>query len=282
MYKAFYASFFLLEKGEGFDDHGRPINALRTFSTMIFNLMDKFNNSKMIIAFDQKGLITYRSENNFYKAGRSKMPDELKSQTLLISKMIDLVGIKQISSPSLEADDIIGILSKKFSKEGREVEIITSDKDLLQLVDENTNVHISKVGVSKMIKYTLSNFKDLYYGLQPKQVIDLKGIMGDTSDNLIGIKGIGEKGAVKLLIEYGTFEEIIKHKEELTFSIQKKIDDGYEMGYLCKEIATIIIKGNLNINFDELTTETKNKKELIIFLREYSVHFLANKLEQKW
>lgn len=282
MYKSFFASAFFLKKGEGFDDRGNPINALRTFSTMILNLTEMFNEHNMLVAFDARGVKTYRSEHDFYKAGRSKMPEELIYQKPLIEEALDVAGIEHYASQDFEADDIIGILSKQFSSEGAQVDIITSDKDLLQLVDTNVNVHISKTGVSEMIEYNISNFGDLYYGLTPKQVIDMKGIMGDSSDNLPGIKGIGEKGAVKLLQEHGSLEKIIEVCETFTPGLTSKVKEGQEMGVLCKSIATIITEGDLDIQYEQLRVGPANREMLLKFFRYNSIHGLANKLERKW
>ncbi len=282
MYKSFFASAFLLEKGEGFDDRGNPVNALRTFSTMMLNLTEMFEGHKMLVAFDAKGVNTYRNEYDFYKAGRSKMPEELIYQKPLIEEMLDYAGIEKFSSQNYEADDVIGILSKRFSEEGKEVDIITSDKDLLQLVNEKVRVHISKTGVSEMIEYNHNNFSDLYYGLTPSQVIDMKGIMGDSSDNLQGIKGIGEKGAVKLLQEYGCLEKVIDSYEDFTPGLMNKIIEGKEMGILCKQIATIMTDGELDIQFEQLTIGPISKSDLITFLRGNSIHSVANRLERKW
>ena len=282
MYKAFYASAFLMKKGQGFDSEGRPINALATFSTMILNLRERFDESNMLVAFDEKGLQTYRTKHEFYKAGRTRMPDELITQKPLILKFLELSGISQKSHPNLEADDIIGILSKKYSREGIEVDIVTSDKDLLQLVDNNVNVYISKTGVSDMEEYTINNFSEKFFGLNPSQVIDLKGVMGDASDNLAGIKGIGEKGAVKLLNEFGTLENIIEHKDSFSPSIKTKIEEGFEMGILCKEIATIITDYDLEIDFNSTLVKPPRWQELIAFFRYYSINGIANRLEKKW
>ncbi len=282
MYKSFYASAFFLEKGEGLDDRGNPINALRTFSMMIYNLTEMNPDHKMLVAFDAKGVSTYRNQHDFYKAGRSKTPEELIYQKPLIDEALDLAGIDKYSTTEYEADDIIGILAKKFAAEGAWVDIITSDKDLLQLVDDQINVHISKTGVSEMIKYTKENFSDLYYGLTPDQVRDMKGIMGDSSDNLPGIKGIGEKGAVKLLHEHGTLEAVLEAANSFTPSMQKKVEEGKEMGILCKEIATIITEGELDIQIEQLQVGPANKEELISFFRYNSIHGLANRLEKKW
>ncbi len=282
MYKSFFASSFFLAQGQGLDRNGNPINALRTFSTMILNLTEMFPTHKMLVAFDAKDVSTYRNEHDFYKAGRAKTPDELNYQRPLIFQALELANIEMYSSVEYEADDIIGILSKKFSSENILVDIITTDKDLLQLVDDNVNVHISKTGVSEMLEYNVNNFEELYYGLKPNQVQDIKGIMGDSSDNLPGIRGIGEKGAVKLLLEYNTLENVIDNVDELTPSLKNKIIEGCEMGKLCKKIATIITDGELNIELDQLTVGPVNRIDLINFLKANSVNQLAYRLEKKW
>ncbi len=282
MYKSYFASAFLLEKGEGFDQNGKPINALRTFSTMILNLTEMFPEHHLLVAFDEKGLQTYRTQHDFYKAGRSKMPEELIYQKPLIEQALDLAGIDRYSSPNYEADDIIGILAKKFAKEGKKVDIVTSDKDLLQLVDTNIDVYISKTGVSEMILHTEENFAELYHGLTPQQVIDMKGIMGDSSDNLPGIRGIGEKGAVKLLTEFGTFDNIVANRELLTPGLKNKIEEGEEMGRLCKSIATIITDGELQIDFEQLKVGPAARGDLIHFFKSNSIHGICNRLEKKW
>lgn len=282
MYKSYFASSFFLEKGQGLDDRGEPINALRTFSTMIFNLTEMFPTHKMLVAFDEYGIQTYRNKYEFYKAGRSKTPDELIRQKPLIRNALELANIEHYSSKEYEADDIIGILANKFSSDGNQVDIVTTDKDLLQLVDNNVNVYISKVGVSEMVEYNIDNFSKLYYGLTPEQVKDMKGIMGDSSDNLPGIKGIGEKGAVKLISEYGSLEKVIHSKDELSPSLQNKIVEGCEMGILCKDIATIITEGDLGIELEQLSVGPANKSDLLNFLKYNSIWGLANKLEKKW
>ncbi len=282
MFKSYFASAFLLDKGEGLDKNNEAINALRTFSMMIFNLTEKFPQHKMLIAFDAHGAKTYRSEHSFYKDGRKPTPPELIRQIPLIIKAIELANIEWLSSMEHEADDIIGILASKFSNQGNLVDIITTDKDLLQLVAPRVNVYISKTGVSEMIKYTVENFADLYYGLEPKQVIDMKGIMGDSSDNLPGIKGIGEKGSVKLLLEHGSIENVIECADQFTPSMRNKIIEGKEMGMLCKNIATIITTGDLGVELEQLAVGPANKEDLVNFLKDNSIFGLANRLEKKW
>ncbi len=282
MYKAFYASSIFLKKGIGYDKRGKPINALRTFSSMILNLLDKYNSPHALIAFDEKGLKTYRSEFSFYKANRKKMPDELISQKILIEEILDLAGIKKISSINLEADDIIGSIAKKYSKRNIKVDIVTSDKDLLQLVDENITVFISKTGVSDMVEYNHFNFKDIFFGLEPWQIVELKGIMGDKSDNLDGIKGIGEKTAIKLLNEFGSLDEVLNNYQNFSPSIRNKIEKGKDMSLNCRSIAKIITDDDIDIEFEKTKVGPIDRKGIISFLKEHSIYNLANKLEERW
>ena len=282
LYKAFYASYFLLSQGEGLDIDGNPINALRTFSMMMMNLRQRFSEHHVLVAFDQKNLKTYRTEHSFYKEGRSKTPEELHYQKPLIEKFLTLFGFTYFSHVNFEADDIIGILAKKYSKEGAKIDIVTSDKDLLQLVDNNTSVHISKTGVSEMLEYRMDNFKELSNGLEPSQIKDLKGIMGDSSDNLKGIKGIGQKGAMSLLETYCTLENVIENVNDLSLSMQRKVNEGKELGILCKSIATIITEGDLGIELSDVSVKPIKKNELIKFFNENSIYNISKRIEEKW
>ena len=133
-----------------------------------------------------------------------------------------------------------------------------------------------------MIEYKSDNFNELTNGLKPYQIKDLKGIMGDSSDNLKGIIGIGQKGAMTLLKSYSTLENVIENVGELSPSLQKKINDGKDLGMLCKSIATIITEGNLDIEFEDTLVKPIEKNELVSFLRDNSIHNIANRIEEKW
>ena len=282
LYKAYYASSYLLEKGEGLDSDGNAINALRTFAMMMMKIREMWNDSHILVVFDAKGTQTYRTEHSFYKANRLKTPEELNRQRPLVREFLELYGIEWTEDARFEADDIIGILSKRYSKIGIQVDIITSDKDLLQLVKENVRVFISKTGVSKMIENNVDNFSNLNLGLQPYQIVDLKGLMGDSSDNLPGIRGIGEKGAIKLLSEFGSLEKIILNKDTLSTSFIKKIEEGKEMGILCKKIAKIMDDGDFIIPFETTSINKVDMFELVRFLNINSIHSLAERIKEKW
>lgn len=291
MYKAFHASFFSWKKEQESKEKEaeirgvefewpEPNNAIRTFTMMMISLKRQFKDNHILVAFDHKDAKTYRCEYDYYKAGRSKTPDELNIQRSSIFKVLEYLGFEYTENKELEADDIIGILAKKYSNEGIRVNVITGDKDLLQLVDNNVHVYISKKGVSEMIEYNLDNFEELTHGLSPNQIIDLKGIMGDNSDNLPGIRGIGEKGALKLLTEYNNLENIFEHRNELTDSLCSKIEQGYDEGKESKLLATIITDKNLSIEFEQITVNSLESIELSGFLRSKNIFKLADDVEK--
>ncbi len=282
LYKSYYASSFLLDKGQGLDENGNAINALRTFAMIMIKVREIWSDYNVLVAFDAKDTNTYRTKHSFYKANRSKAPEELNRQRPLIKEFLELFGFKWTEDNRFEADDIIGILSKQYSKNDIKVDILTADKDLLQLVNENVRVFISKTGVSEMVEHNNDNFRELNDGLTPNQIKDLKGIMGDSSDNLPGIKGIGSKGAIKLLMEYGNLEEIIANRYRLSESMSRKIEQSENMAILCKEIATIMEEGDILIPFDSISTLNVEVMKLVRFLNLNSIYKVADRIKEKW
>ncbi len=279
-FKSFYATYFQLKENMpgSRSKNNEPINALRTFATLIMNLKESHPDFHMLIAFDERDSQTYRHQHSFYKATRDVQPQELYQQIPFIKEFLDLYGIKYVSNKYLEADDIIGILAHKNKKDSH-VKIISTDKDLLQLVDYNVDVYLSKSGVSIMEEYNMMNFADKFLGLRPNQIPDLKGIMGDSSDNLKGISGIGESGAVKLLKQFESLENIIENVDKLTPAMQKKIAEGKEMGILSKHLATIIKENEFDVDWEEIKNLSTKYLELEQFLTEKSVFNLLKRLK---
>ncbi|BDV02568.1 MAG: hypothetical protein HPAVJP_4570 [Candidatus Hepatoplasma vulgare] len=263
LFKSFYASYFRLKKGEERTDDNEPINAIRLFAFMIINLRLMYKDSLILVAFDAKGVKTFRHEYDFYKAKRKKQPDELYAQIPIAKEFLDLFGIKWIEDDEFlknEADDIIGIYAEAAKKQNYFVDIVTSDYDLLQLVDENVSVHLSKVGVTNMDDYTNENFYEKFNGLSPIQIPDLKGLMGDSSDNLSGIHGIGEKTAIDLLNKYYSIERIFDNVEELKGKTKEKILNGKKRGLKSKELAKIKLKGEIKPEFNSLLPKKPNSE----------------------
>lgn len=279
-FKSFYATYFQLKENMpgSRSKNNEPINALRTFATLMMNLKDSHKDFNILVAFDERDSETFRHQHSFYKATRDVQPQELYQQIPFIKEFLDLYGIKYVSNKYLEADDIIGILAHKYKKDSQ-IKIISTDKDLLQLVDANVDVYLSKSGVSIMEEYNILNFSDKFLGLKPNQIPDLKGIMGDTSDNLKGIAGIGEAGAVKLLKQFGSLESVFENLSQLTPSMQKKISEGKEMGILSKQLATIISENEFDVDWNEIQNLSTKYLELEEFLTNKSVFNLLKRLK---
>lgn len=175
---------------------------------------------------------------------RKPTPEELLSQFPVIKDMLSAMKIKIIESAGIEADDIIGTVSKNFN--GFKF-ILSGDRDLLQLIDDQTEVWLTKKGVSEVEKVTSENIGELF-GLRPNQIIDLKALMGDSSDNIPGVKGVGEKTALTLLKQYDNVENVYKHIQDIKGKLKDKLEEDKNMAFLSKQLATI--NRNCEINFD--------------------------------
>lgn len=271
VYRMFYATYSLAEYSV--KHNLQPVNALKLMIDTMFRLL-KNNYTYCLVAFDH-GKRTIRHEvYEDYKSGRKKMPNELVSQLPLIKKALEYMGINIISKEGIEADDFVGSFSKLMSNNDIKVDIYSSDKDMLQLVDKNVNVNILKSGLSDVIVHTLSNFAELNYGLNPNQIIDYKGIVGDSSDNLPGVKGIGLKTCVKLLQKYSTLENIYSHLDELTPVNQQKFITSKDNAFMSKQIATIDTNLFINESLDNFLFKQTNYTSLLSMIKKYNINGL--------
>ena len=206
MFRAYYATAYtgnLMQTSTGI-----YTNAIYTFIVMMQKILATENMTNLFIAFD-KGKKTLRhQEYDDYKGTRKKMPEELAMQIPFIKEYLDVIGINRLELDDYEADDIVGTIATKSKNIFDEVEVISGDKDLLQLVGGNVKVFLTKKGLTDLDEYNESNFFEKL-DFTPTQLIDYKGLVGDSSDNLPGIPGIGPKTATKLLKEYHTLENII-------------------------------------------------------------------------
>ena len=216
---------------------GVPTNAVYALANMIRSILNNNKPDYCLVAFDTHKP-TFRHEKfDVYKAGRKETPNELLIQFPLAKELLNLFGLSTFELEGYEADDIVGTMAKIGSNKGLEVQIFSGDRDLLQLIDENTTVYLTKKGLSELLEMNTSTLYETY-GVTPSQIPDLKGLMGDASDNIPGIPGIGEKTAVKLLQEYHTLENVLlgEHKGKL----KEKIENGKDLAIMSKEIATIL------------------------------------------
>lgn len=191
-----------------------------------------------------------RVHNAGYKANRDEPPVELVPQFDLVKEVVAAFDIPNIGLESFEADDCIGTLARSYANEENDVLILTGDQDILQLVDDGIHVAIMRKGQGNYEVFTMDNFYDKK-GIHPKQIIDLKGLMGDTSDNYPGVKGIGEKTALKLLQEYETINQLLANMDQLSKGIQTKINNDLEMLHLSRELAGIKCDVPIQCSLDE-------------------------------
>lgn len=235
LFRAFYATSYggYIRKTKA----GLPTNAVYGFLQYFFDAVSTFEPSHIVCCWDM-GKGTFRTEKyDGYKSNRIEAPLELIPQFDLVKDVVAELGVPNIGLAGYEADDCIGTLASCYSKES-EVYILTGDHDMLQLIDENVKVVIMKKGRSNYKVYDLAELLE-EKGLTPRQVIDLKGFMGDTSDNYPGVKGIGEKTALKLLTEYGSVEGVIENLHLLPNGVRSKIEADLDMLHLSRELAEI-------------------------------------------
>ncbi|MFE0557321.1 MULTISPECIES: 5'-3' exonuclease [Paenibacillus] len=216
---------------------GVPTNAIYGFLRYMWDAIDKFQPTHVACCWDM-GSKTFRTEQfASYKGNRPEAPDDLVPQFSLVRDVTECLGIPNLGVVGYEADDCIGTLARRYG-DSMNVMILSGDHDLLQLVNDSTSVIIMKKGHGNYMHYTPET---LYAekGLSPRQVIDVKGLMGDTSDNYPGVRGIGEKTAVKLIQEYETVEGILANLESLTKGVRTKIEADLEMLHLSRSLAEI-------------------------------------------
>ena len=218
---------------------GTPTNAVYGFLTMLIKLYEEINPDYIAVAFD-KGRQTFRTEMySEYKGNRPDAPEDLRPQFSLIQDVLKALGICVIEEEGFEGDDILGSLSKKFGAPDMAVQIITGDRDNLQLVTEHSHVFLTKKGISDMLEVTLDNMEELY-GYGPDKVIEMKALMGDSSDNIPGVPGVGEKTALKLITEYGNLESVYDHIEDISGKkLKERLVENKELAFLSRELATI-------------------------------------------
>ncbi|MDD4601674.1 MAG: 5'-3' exonuclease H3TH domain-containing protein, partial [Negativicutes bacterium] len=262
IHRAFYALPLLTTAS------GQYTNAVYGFATMLIKLINDIKPDSIVVALD-KGKVTFRTEKfSQYKANRKATPTELAEQFPLVKELLNAFNIAMIEQDGFEADDIIGTLAKKASDQKHEVIIVTGDRDALQLINPNTKVLLTKKGISEMELYSEKEFR-AKYGVAPIQLIDLKGLMGDSSDNIPGVPGVGEKTAMKLIGEFGSVENVLDNIDNISGKkLQENIRNNVESAILSKQLATI----NCDMELD-FTAEKFNLKPNRFKVEEFLLKF---------
>ena len=220
-------------------------------------ILDTIEGDHMLVAFD-KGKKTFRHQQlESYKGTRKKMPEELAMQIPLIKEYLDVMGIKRLELDDYETDDIVGSMAKLASNQGYEVICLSGDKDLLQLVNDKVTVCLTKKGITELDELTSENFKEKM-GFEPVQMIDYKAMIGDNSDNLEGVKGIGPKTAVSLLEKYYSLDGVYENIDLLTPKAKQAFIDSKEIAYQTKFLATIYQDIEFDFALDDILINEVN------------------------
>lgn len=261
---------------------GTPTNAIFAFSNMINKIIADLKEGEAIfVAFDA-GKHNFRHDQlESYKANRKPAPEDLVKQFPLVREFLKSLNIYQFEEVGFEGDDIAGTVAKLAEKEGYKVNLYTSDRDFLQLVSDNISVNIIKKGLSDVMVMTPELVKETY-GFEPLQIIDYKGLRGDSSDNLPGIPGIGEKTAVKLIEEFGSFDNIVANADSIKGKVGEMIKEHSEIGRISRDLA--IIQTNIELPFDikDLVYEGYDFQTINEFCQKYGLKQFINKVQPKW
>jgi len=275
LFRSYYATAYngnFMKNSKGF-----PTNALFGFTNMINKIILEEKPNYMLVAFD-KGKTFRHDKYEDYKGGRIETPEELKMQFPVAKELLTAMGIKYYEIDNYEADDIIGTFAKYCDIEERFIgTIISSDKDLLQLISDDIDIKLLKQ--KDYIRYNRESFMK-EYGIEPICMTDLKGLMGDTSDNIPGVKGIGEKTALKLLQEYKTIENLYDHIDEIKGKMKEKLELDKDSAFFSKELATIYKDVPVDINIDDIVYKGNNTLELNKLYEDLEFYSFIKKSEE--
>lgn len=273
LFRSYYATAYsgnLMQNSKGF-----PTNAIYGFVNMINKIITEEEPKYMIVAFD-KGKTFRHEQYDFYKQGRSETPEELKVQFPIAKDILNAMGIKYYECDNYEADDIIGTFARYCDEEEDFIgTIVSSDKDLLQLISPDIDMKLLKQ--KDYIRYNEQTFFD-DYGIPPKQVVDLKALMGDPSDNIPGVKGVGEKTALKLLQQYKTLDGVYEHIDEVKGKLHEKLVDDKDNAYMSYKIATIVRDVPMEISIPDIKYRGNDVEKLNDIYEELEFYSLLKKI----
>ena len=256
IFRAFYAIRNLSTRD------GVPTGAVYGFMNMYYSAIEKIQPDYILVAFDKAGPTIRTKEYAEYKGTREKTPDELLTQFGIVKDLLDSLQVKHYDLDDYEADDIIGTISKKASDKGIQSFMLTGDRDYFQLVDEKANVLFTKKGISQLEIYDLNKIKE-EYGLEPKKLIEIKGLMGDSSDNIPGVPGVGEKTALKLIKEYGSIEGVYENIDKISGKVlPQNLLENENIAYMSRKLGTIFTDIDLDFEIEDLKVKEENRQEL--------------------
>ena len=283
--RAFYATMGRMMK----TPTGISTNAVYGFFQIMFKTIEEEKPDKIIVAFDISSSEKRTKIFNEYKAGRHKTPEDLTIQFPIIKELLKTMNIPIVQKDGIEADDILGAIAKKEGKKGNKIVILTGDRDYFQLVDININIRYPKTIMGKTEYIIYDNYKiNEEYGLTPEKLIEVKSLMGDASDNIPGVKGIGEKTALKLIIQFGSLEKIYEYIEnsdgkEIAKATLNKLIQDEEMAYVSRDLGRIDIEydyeKDLGINIDSIKYTDWRTEEAFSYLKKLSFNKFLDKFK---
>lgn len=244
---------------------GQPTNALYGFLNILLKHIQEENPDRIFVAFDRKAKTFRHKMYDGYKATRTGMPDDLAAQLQPAKDLLNALKITIAEQDGLEADDILGIMSRRATENGDTCVIVSGDRDVLQLIQPAVTVKL--LTNKEDILFDEARVKEKY-GLTPERLIDLKALMGDSSDNIPGIKGVGEKTALSLLSQYGTLDGVFENAEKIKGAIGEKVRAGKDNAYLSKKLGTILLEADFPLTPQDVSTYNPDKKALSAFLEE--------------
>ncbi len=278
-----YRTYFALTRGGTGGQHwitrdGEPTAGVYGFASVLLRILEQERPDYLMVAFDTGK--TFRDDlYSDYKGTREKMPDDLVIQMVRVRQLVDAFNIPRIELEGYEADDVLGSVAVKAVDAGLGVKIITGDKDLLQLVNDRVMVSLPGKSLSDAKDYLRDDVIE-FIGVRPDQIVDFKALVGDKSDNIPGVRGVGEKTAVKLLAEYDTLENIYANLENISTSVRNKLEKSHDDALMSQELARIVTDLVVPLNLDQARTEHFNPREVEKLFRELEFRSLFTRLEK--
>lgn len=273
----FYRGYYAMSNLATAD--GTPTGGVYGFASLAFEVIRKLKPDYVVVAWDKKGTSTARRSEIYpeYKAGRKKAPDDFYEQIPLLKDFLAALGWPLFECDGYEADDILGTLAVQANKLGIEADLITSDLDMLQLIDSDTKVFAMKRGFSEIEEFDLKYFEEKY-GLKQAQFLDLKALQGDSSDNIPGVPGIGPKTATTLLQEFFTLENIYENLDKIKPAWRSKLEAGKESAFMSKKIAEIWLNAPVELNLEDADIHNFDYQKVLAKLREFEFNSLVRKI----
>jgi len=272
-----YRAYFALQTTGLSTSHGEPTHAVYGFCLMLLTVLEEEQPEYLAVTFDVGETFRHKQYAE-YKATRDKAPEDLHQQVERIRQVIEAFGLPVLTAEGYEADDVLGTIARQAETQGVETLIVTGDRDTFQLVTPLTKVLISGRRFSDREVYDEARVAERYGGLTPPQLVDMKGLTGDTSDNIPGVKGVGDKTAINLLNQYGTLEEIYEHLDEVSGRFRSKLEDGREIAFLSRDLGRIVTDAPVELDLDACRLADYDRTAVTAVFQELEFRSLMNRL----